>query len=355
MKAIYTQISRLFEEGRPSVLATIIKQAGPSPRGIGTKCLIMDDDSLMGTIGGGPLESRAVEEARMVRRKGLPSRLYFSLEGPDVAETDMLCGGRVEVFLEPVVPGDLTHLSIFQKAARIMDRGGAGLLATIIDQDRWRHEVTPKMFLEKGGETIGSLLEDQVIEHALFEKAGEMLNQKLPALLSLKDTQGEPVEVFVEPVVSKPVLYVFGGGHVSKQVVSLASRVGFQVVVIDDRADFAHPARFPEALKTCHLPFEGVMDQLSVDESSYLVIVTRGHMHDKNVLSQALGTRARYIGMIGSKRKREIIYQKLREEGFTDQDLSKVHSPIGLQIGAETPEEIAVSIVGELIKVRAGA
>ena len=161
------------------------------------------------------------------------------------------------------------------------------------------------------------------------------------------------MEVFLEPVLSDPVLYVFGGGHVSKQIVPLASRVGFKTIVIDDRPEFADPLLFPGAWEVRHLGFEGLLDQLAVDDSSYLVIVTRGHIHDKTVLAQALKSSARYIGMIGSRRKRNLIYEKLIEEGFTKQDLERVHSPIGLAIGAETPEEIAVSIVGELIQVRA--
>ena len=158
----------------------------------------------------------------------------------------------------------------------------------------------------------------------------------------------------MEPVVSRPVLYVFGAGHVSRQIVPLAAGVDFQVVVIDDREDFANAGYFPDATDIHQYPFEGLMERLPIDESSFLVIVTRGHMHDKTVLAQALKTNATYIGMIGSSRKRRLIYQKLVEEGFKEEGLLRVHSPIGLEIGAETPEEIAVSIVAELIKVRAG-
>jgi xanthine dehydrogenase accessory factor len=141
---------------------------------------------------------------------------------------------------------------------------------------------------------------------------------------------------------------------VASQIAPLAARVGFQVVVIDDRAEFADPARFPEAHQVIQAPFEGLMEQLSVDPASYLVIVTRGHSHDKEVLAQALDTDARYVGMIGSNRKIGIIFNRLREEGISQERLDRVHSPIGIDIGAETPEEIAVSIVAELIEVRVG-
>jgi len=126
------------------------------------------------------------------------------------------------------------------------------------------------------------------------------------------------------------------------------------VVVIDDRPEFADPKKFPDAMEVYQYPFEGVLDRLPIDESSYLVIVTRGHIYDKTVLAQCLKTNAKYIGMIGSRRKRNLIYENLLGEGLTQDDLDRVHAPIGLHIGAETPEEIAVSIVAELIKIRAG-
>ncbi|MCP4668449.1 MAG: XdhC/CoxF family protein, partial [Deltaproteobacteria bacterium] len=174
-----------------------------------------------------------------------------------------------------------------------------------------------------------------------------------PAILTFEEGGGK-VEVFVEAFISDPALFIFGGGHVSREIVPLANLVGFKVVVIDDREEFAKTEQFPQAREVHQYPFEGVMDRLAVDASSYLVIVTRGHIHDKMVLEQSLRTKAGYIGMIGSRRKRNMIYENLLEQGFTQKDLARVHSPIGLDIGAETPEEIAVSIVAELIQVRAG-
>jgi xanthine dehydrogenase accessory factor len=181
-----------------------------------------------------------------------------------------------------------------------------------------------------------------------------LLKQREPRLVLSRDDLGGSVELFVEPILAEPVLYIFGGGHVSAQIIPLAKRVGFKVEVIDDRPEFADPAKFPDAVRVHQLPFEGVLGKIPVDDSSFLVIVTRGHIHDKTVLEQCLRTKARYIGMIGSRRKKAMIYERLLEEGFTKSDLERVHAPIGLDIGAETPEEIAVSIVAELIQIRAG-
>jgi xanthine dehydrogenase accessory factor len=352
MKEIFETLEQLFERKGSAVLATIIKQAGPSPRGTGAKCLIMDDGSFIGTVGGGILEARTLEKAREIFDDSLPARLYFSLEGTDVAETEMLCGGQVEVFLEPISALKPVHVAVFQEAGKGLSQGGGGLLVTLIDRERWQDGESPKLFLGKNGERAGSLPKAQEIEDLLAKRLGKMMRSQL-SLLPMNDDEGNLVEVLVEPVMAASFLYVFGAGHVSKQIVPLADMVGFHVVVIDDREEFADPGFFPEAEEIRYIPFEGALESLAVDKSSFVVIVTRGHMHDKTVLAQSLKTGARYIGMIGSRRKRDIIYEKLLEEGFNKQDIDRVHSPIGLDIGAETPEEIAVSIVAELIKVRA--
>ena len=354
MKELFPSILETLKNNRFSVLATLIEQSGSAPRGIGTKFVIFEDGSSVGTIGGGLLESLVIEESKKVFESQMPIRFNRDLTGTDIAETDMLCGGNVELFLEPVSPNNLNHLQIFEKIMDLLRRGGSGLLATVIDTDQWRAGQIPKMLIHSKGERIGSLLGIQEVEEAIDKRMDHILQEKHPSTILCRDRRGNRLSIFLEPVISDPVLYIFGGGHVSAQVVPLAHRVGFKVVVIDDRPEFADSARFPFADEVYQYSFEDVVDRIRVDESSYLVIVTRGHAHDKTVLAQSLNTCAGYIGMIGSRRKISIIYKKLLEEGYTQEDIDRVHSPIGLDIGAETPEEIAVSIIAELIKVRAG-
>lgn len=149
-------------------------------------------------------------------------------------------------------------------------------------------------------------------------------------------------------------IYLFGAGHISQQVCPLAGLVDFRTVVIDDRADFANRGRFPDADDVKVIPsFEDSFADLDIGDDSYVVIVTRGHLHDKTCLEQALKTDARYIGMIGSRHKRDRIYRDLKIQGFSEKDFQRVHSPIGTDIKAETPEEIGISIIGELIRARA--
>jgi len=354
MEPVYVKAVELLSRNEPSVLATILRLTGSGPRGAGTRFLILKDGSYVGTIGGGLLEARVLEAARKAFEAQSPVRLALSLMGKDVAETDMICGGDVDVFLEPLFAENQDQVRGFKRILDIQKRGGSGLLATVVQVDRWQKDSVPRVLALTGGEVIGSLPGMKGLQEELAKQLPVWLKEKEPRLVAARDDLGGLVELFVEPILSDPVLYIFGGGHVSAQIIPLASRVGFKVEVIDDRPEFADPAKFPDAAKVHHYPFQSVLEKLPVDESSYLVIVTRGHIHDKTVLEQCLRTKAKYIGMIGSRRKKAMIYEKLLEEGFTTSDLDRVHAPIGLDIGAETPEEIAVSIVAELIQVRAG-
>ena len=167
--------------------------------------------------------------------------------------------------------------------------------------------------------------------------------------------EAENKRFFIEPTFVPGTVFLFGAGHVSQQVAEVAALVKFRTVVLDDREEFANPRRFPKADQIIVLlSFEQAFAGLEIDSDSYVVIVTRGHLYDKTVLERALRTKAGYVGMIGSRRKRDILYQTLLSEGFTQKDIDRVHCPIGLNIGGDTPEEIAISIVAELIKVRSG-
>ena len=354
MREIYQKISELFKENKVCVLATIITQAGSSPRGPGSKMIIMEDGSIVGSVGGGMLEGRVIEEGKKVFSTLTPSLIRQKMHGADIDANEMICGGDADIFIEPIFPDNPVHVEIYNEIFGIVKRGGAGLLATVIDTKRWDSGQIPKMFVKSLDGKTGSLLGIEEIEADLQANMKARIDKFHPEVVTYKDAEGNDLKVFVDPVISDPVVYIFGGGHVSKQIGPIAHLVGFSVVIVDDRAEFSNPVNFPYAKEVITSPFADVMEKLPVNESSYLIIVTRGHAHDNTVLTQALKTPAKYIGMIGSSRKRKIIYKNLLKQGFTQEQLDAVHSPIGLEICAETPEEIAVAIVGELIRVRAG-
>ena len=251
---IYEHIVELRQHGRRGAVATIVNVRGSIPSFKTAKMLVRDDGSIVGTIGGGCVEADVWQAAREVMESEKPRTLKFDLNQDPKYDTGLVCGGTLEVFIEPILP---------------------------------------------------------------------------PA-----------------------VLYLFGAGHVAVNVCRTASSAGFDVTVIDDRSSYATTERFPGASGVHAIEFEEAMRKFDPTESSYIVIVTRGHRDDMRILRWAVQTRAHYVGMIGSKRKVVEIFKALQAEGIAAHLFDRVHAPIGLDIGAATPEEIGVAITAELIAVR---
>jgi xanthine dehydrogenase accessory factor len=255
MADLFDLIADLRSRGEPAALATIVRVKGSSPGKESMKMLVRADGSFVGSVGGGCMEAEVWSAAKQVLHDEKARLLEFTLTEEEMGEGGLLCGGRVEVFVEPL---------------------------------------------------------------------------------------------------TVPVLVLCGGGHVSKAVAAIADLAGFRVVVVDDRESFANPERFPMAAECVSGAWAEALASLEPGENTFVVIVTRGHRMDGTCLAWALGTPAKYVGMIGSKRKIRAIYDDLREEGVAEDDLRRVRAPIGLHLGALTSEEIAVAIVAEMIGVRRG-
>jgi len=253
---IYEEIVALRQQGRRGAIATIVNVRGSVPSFETAKMLVRDDGSIVGTIGGGCVEAEVWQAARDVMENERPRTLTFDLNQNPKYDTGLVCGGTLDIFVEPVLPA--------------------------------------------------------------------------------------------------ATLYIFGAGHVAYSLYRSAKVAGFDVNVIDDRESYANRERFPEAKEVIAEDFDQAMARLSPNETSYIVIVTRGHRDDMRVLRWAVQTRARYVGMIGSKRKTITIFRELLKEGIAEKLFERVHAPVGLDIGAITPEEIAVSITAELIAMRRG-
>jgi len=345
----FNDVSKYLQQGKKLILARIIKQEGSIPRGAGTQCIVLEDGSIRGSIGGGLLEHRVMERAKECLKNEESSTMHFELTGDEVAKTDMLCGGIADVYLETVFPQNAVAGKIFKRIDNLINKGRKGVLLTLISDGIRPDDEKNRILIEDDGSTTGEI---KSIPREDKKRLAKFLEIKTPKLTEIDKGKES---VFVEPLRPYDTLYLFGAGHVSTFVASLASMVGFRVIVIDDRKEFANKERFNAADELIVLPFSDVFEKLNITSSSYIAIITRGHIQDLNVLREALKRSDGYIGMIGSRRKREKIYQALMEEGVSEERLRKVHSPIGLNIGAETPEEIAVSIVAELIRVRASS
>jgi len=342
--SVFKGIAKLLSEGESLVLATIINRSGSAPRSAGSRMAVRSDGSILGTVGGGILEARVQELAASVFENRRTLVRKFTLTPEDASRMGMICGGQVRVLIHFVDASEAFQSRFYQDVAATLDAYRQALLVTLIPAEEEVFERPGCGLTGKDGSLKGTL--DSVLMREIAARFGG----RQPDVVRY----GEE-DFLVEPLSKEGSVFIFGAGHIARELAPLAKLVGFRTTVLDDRQEFANRARFPSA-DAVLVPdsFETAVDGLDIDEESCLVIVTRGHAHDKTVLGQALATKAGYIGMIGSRRKRDAVYEALLKEGFTRADVERVHSPIGHDIGAETPEEIAVSIVAELIRARAG-
>jgi xanthine dehydrogenase accessory factor len=337
MRKWVSAVNETLSRKQPLVMALILSQEGSTPRTTGTRMMI-GADGYVGTIGGGRIEASVMETAREMLHKPGAVTISFDLTSAIADAMDMVCGGKLEILIYSIAP-DETNRLFFSSLIQMLDQRQKGLMVTELLESGVLQ--VRRAVLREDGVVIGT---------PDFKMEIDSIPKKLRAPILI---QSGDRRFFIEPVMAPGTVYLFGAGHVSLQTAILAKRVGFEVVVLDDRMEFANTTRFSDA-DDVRVPasFELAFEGLEIRADSYLVILTRGHLHDKTVLQQALKTPAGYIGMIGSRKKRDAIYQALENDGFTAKDFQKVHCPIGLSIGAQTPEEIAVSIVAELIHAR---
>ena len=308
--------------------------------------VIRTDGKIRGTIGGGLLEARVMAAAPAVFSSRQAQISSFDLTGEDASSTDMICGGRLVVLLEPI-DADTHTLRLFEAFYQAMETGEKCFLISPLDPEGKALLGSDRILARADGTVLGA----QSVPPDLLD----LIRQEARGVRYSVLVSAEGRRFLVEPSLPPGTVYILGAGHVGQQTAFLASWVGFRTVVMDDREEYANQQRFPRADEIRVLrSFEACFSGLEINRDSYLIIVTRGHLHDRAVLGQALKTEAGYIGMIGSRRKRDAVYEALVAEGFRRKDMERVFSPIGLPIGAETPEEIAVSIISELIKVRSG-
>lgn len=338
MKSLYREAAELCRAKIPFACASIISQDGSTPRSTGSKMLITAD-GIAATIGGGGMEGSVIKTAReRVLKDCRPTVLFYDMSASEAAASDFICGGRCEVL---IFYGEEKFLPVFEAADEALNSGVPAWLCYVMDS-------------REGTETPFSLCININSEKLVGEFEGEAgFPRELllsPLRTSVHGDFVDGVRFIADAVGSAPMLYIFGGGHVSRETARIAAGVGFNVTVIDDREEYANRERFPDC-RCIVADFENMPD-IPVDENSYLVIMTRGHSFDREVLKWALKKDARYVGMIGSKSKRDTTYKKLEQEGYSMEKMLAVRCPIGLTIGAETPAEIAVSIMAEIIAER---
>lgn len=326
MRELLKQSMERLSRGERVIWCVILSAEGSTPRGPGAKMAVFEDGKTVGTVGGGAVELQAARFAGTVSDGQAALRDYDLVSGGTQA-TGMVCGGHVRIGFFPLEPGDGELLETMRLAWE-------GQLAP--ETDFWLDLV----FREDGFSL-------NVLRRPDLHSEGE----RLPAVPTLFEKDG--TLRYVEPLNRDYRVWIFGGGHVSAALVPVLLPLGFPVTVYDSRPELAVRSRFPGA-EVLLGDFNSLSQSLTIKPQDYVVVMTPGHEMDFEVLRQVLRTLATYIGCIGSRRKTAYVNQKLREEGFSEADLARIHAPIGLPILARTPEEIAISIAAELILHRAG-
>lgn len=343
MKSIYQEIGQLIADGETIATATVIDTQGSTPREVGAKMVVRPSGDIVGTIGGGCGEAAAYQVAMSAIGSGGRETIRLDLTDDVTMDTEMVCGGVMSVFVDLWDGRDLDFLEASSKG---FDDSKKLAVATPISntQARARRLILPD------GQTAGTLgdirMDDWVTSQAL-----EALADGVSRIVT--DPQ-KTVEVFIEVQVSPPTLVIAGGGHIAVPLARLGTMLGFTVVVLDDRPDFANRERFPEADEVLAADFGETLSSYPLDEQTYVAIMTRGHSHDTECLLQVIESRVAYIGMIGSRRRVRGVFELVKAEGCSEESLARVHAPIGLDIRAQTPEEIALSVMAEVVRVRRG-
>ncbi|MBI1805512.1 MAG: XdhC family protein [Ignavibacteria bacterium] len=349
---ILEEILNALETEDSVMLATVISTTGSTPAASLSKMLVKRGGLVsVGTVGGGCMEGDVLLHAHRLFDSGKAEILTFHLNEDDI-ERGLICGGSLDVLIEPLTR---ESLPLLQELKAHQDEGEDSLLATLV-----KNGAVTEKYLVSPHSLASEISKNRFVVSALQLKshiAGlpsniEEVVQRVHQRHDTERLQTSDGDVILEPVAGSPSLIIFGGGHVSKYISRAAALAGFRVTVVDDRDKFANPTRFPEAVQTLAVDFLEGFNRLSIKPSTYIVIVTRGHHHDEEILGRVVETSARYIGMIGSKRKVLTTYGHLIERGISPETLCRVHAPMGIEIGALTAEEIAISVVAELINER---
>lgn len=341
MKNIYDYGLELLKNGESFALATIMEESGSTPRSKGAKMIVKKDGSIIETVGGGAVEAQCIEKALEVIREKRSQIFRFNLTNKDAALSEMICGGDGEILIAYITSAEPKNKENFKKAVDAITLRKKGYFVMKIGSE----EKLPKT----------NILQFVLDISDVHEESQEKSFNKMIRDLNITQAQKEVIEgkeCFIDPLMTSGVAYLFGGGHVSKETALILNFIGFETVVIDDRADFANKERFPKS-KVIVVESLEELPSMPMDENAYILIMTRGHLFDRVVLEWALKTSAGYIGMIGSRRKIKMTYDNLIEKGVTQKELERVHAPIGIKLAAQTPSEIAISIGAELINCRA--
>jgi xanthine dehydrogenase accessory factor len=343
-------MAELTQARRPFALATVVRTHGSTPQVVGAKLLVTDDDArgkAAGTLGGGCVEADAILEARKVLREGGRSLRAHELTEELAWNTGLVCGGTMWILAErgeDALSAD--GRSVLDDLVRASQGGPPLAIATLLSRQGRAIAFAGRAFVDSEGNVVGSL-GDSSTDGRAAALAIDQLPHGTPRVVPLDEER----DLLVDPVAGRPQLVVAGGGHVALAIARQASLLDFDVTILEDRPEFADPQRFSGA-SVIQGDVPAAIASFAYGWSSYIVIATRGHKLDADCILAAVKTRARYIGLLGSRRKTVLIEKMLRDEGVDDARIRAIHAPVGLDLGGRTPAEIALSVLAEITQQR---
>ncbi len=349
-RPFFSRVAELAGQGRRFALATVVRTQGSTPQVVGAKMIVVADDErgrAAGTLGGGCVEADAILAAREVMLNGGRSLRAYELTEDLAWNTGLVCGGTMWILAEPgeeaLTAGSTPMLAELSRAS---EGGPPVAVVTLLERERRQVRYGGRVFVNAAGELIGSLGDPALDERARV--AGlQQLERGTPRLVSLDDAR----DLLADPVSGRPQLVVAGGGHVALAIARQAMLVDFDVTIIEDRPEFADPARFGGAT-VLQGEMAATLASLDYGWASFIVIATRGHKLDADCVLAAVKTPVRYIGVLGSRRKTVLIADMLRAEGVPEERIQAIHAPVGLDLGGRAPAEIALSVMAEITRER---
>lgn len=353
---MYDQIKQRLEAGETLAVTTIVSTFGSTPREIGAKMVVTASGDIMGTIGGGCGEAEVRREAIQAIRTRKPALVKVELMDDIESNSPAVCGGVLDAFIDPWNLADGKCGELAGPLAEISARGESAVLATLLGAEGIEGAAPgDKCLIRDGSVLAGNIAHPQLLHGVLKEAAVRLeLEQSRRVAVEPAGTGGR-ADLFFDVITATRRAVIVGAGHLAIPLVRFAKILGFHVTVLDDRVIYANRERFPEADAVLAGDMAETLGGMEITPQTYIVLITRGHQYDEPCLRKVLGSPARYIGMIGSRRRIKACFLRFRdEEGIPEELLKRVHAPIGLDIGSESPEEIALAIAAEMVKVRRG-
>ncbi len=344
MRELIAAAERALAQSRPVVYCRLVETRGSTPQKAGAAMLVFGDGSQAGTLGGGCVEAEVRRRALACLQGGAPEVLTFNLDSDYGWDDGLICGGRMRVLVEPLHTPE--QRAYFDHLAQRLDAGAGFTEAIVFDAEKSGLPATACLLFDERGAQVASLRAESMT--AADRAAVESRLTPLAERPKVAAQQG----VAMLPRLERCRLVIVGGGHVGQAVAQWAPDLDFEVVVVDDRPEYVSPERFPRAAERLAGPVDQVLPGLAVTSNTYCLIVTRGHNHDEEALFHLVDRGARYVGMIGSKRKIRLIFDDLLAEGVAPERLARVFAPVGIDIGSQTVSEIAISILAELVAHR---